>query len=280
MLKRAARHLYVLSLLLGLTTSGVALGGKPVKPPPPAPACTDAFPSFAYEAPGRIIMLSSANGCRRDLLLQANPDLRSWSIHLSADRGSGVLVWAEDPGNAEHYVVRRLDFEVSAGGTLSVGATANVLPLLGEVVAPDEQLFYRPEVWGTPDHSALFLSTGRTHVSSNGITEISRKWMVYNLNDPTQSRVVFDTLNADGSLATWGECTGVMHRQFVANCYERGQNVPRFSASGTRLYFDGMANGWQGYLRLNIGNSDSGDSLLPLSAWSFSAPESRTDRPP
>jgi hypothetical protein len=183
-----------------------------------------------------------------------------------------VVVWAEEPDNSARYVVKRLDFTVSAG-TLSKGAPQHVLPLPGEVIPPDEFLFYGvPRVWGTPDHSSIFVATGRTHVAADGVSDVSRKWIIYDLNDPTQFRVVFEGLAADGSRATLGDCSGVVHGQFVSDCYVV-DGLLGLTAAGTRLYLTGQANGWGGTLRLDVSNRDSGDNLLPLSAWSFGPPE-------
>ena len=151
----------------------------------PPPVCTDAFPSFGYMKEGSRkslggFFLSSADGCRQEMLLEGSPDMRGQSLHMYNTAGGtgGVLIWSEEPGDNAHYVVRRLDFTVADDGSLSVGAPVDVLPRPGESVPPDEQLFYFwADVWGSDD-SEPYLSVKRVHVASDGVDKIGDEWII------------------------------------------------------------------------------------------------------
>jgi len=132
-------------------------GGKPPSEPPPA--CNDTFPGFAYvEQETRknpeAIRLSSSNGCRTEFLAVAP----GWSMkmHMAEDGSKGVVVWVEDPGNANQRIVRRLDFTVDASGVLSPGEPITILPIAGEEALPGEELNLTVrDVWGDANHDLL-----------------------------------------------------------------------------------------------------------------------------
>ena len=86
--------------------------------PPPPTGCTDTFPAFAYVTQGtrktpEEIRLSSSDGCRTEFLAVAP----GWSMrmHMTEDRSKGVVVWVEDPGNADQKIVHPFIRQDSTG---------------------------------------------------------------------------------------------------------------------------------------------------------------------
>jgi len=238
-------------------------GGKPGGDPPEV--CNDVFPGFVYlteatkKSPAEIY-LASSDGCRRESIGKPS-DFQSGPImHVTEDGTAGVILWIEEPDLLGHDVVQRVDFTFQFNGAEDVFAYEPPVPmsLPGEGVPAEDFLKYSSgDVWGDANHDSLYLLIHRRH-SSDGFPS-NRKWLIYNLNDPT-----FTDMRELGNEA----CpTGVLYPQFVPECYNNG--TVRWNTSGTQLYRSTGNNGWMGAVRINI---DKGDGLA-LEHWVFSNPE-------
>jgi hypothetical protein len=194
---------------------------------------------------------------------------------MTEDRSAGVLLWRADPGNAGQYVVYRQDFTVAANGDLSLEPPVQLLPLEGEEVPAEDELYYHNmDIWGDATHDELYLSAHRVHRINSGPGERVEELLIYNLNDMTEVREIYRSAQAAGE---WNCPPDADYPQFVPACHLiQGM---RFNPSGTRLYFDGefhdnQDQGWDGALRIHIDRIDAETGgAADLADWNFSAPE-------
>lgn len=273
------RRSSVVFLVIGLTVSGAALAAKPVKPPPPPPpACTDAFPSFAYhrEATRQVapaIVLASENACRREVIRESSDLTSQMSLHLTADRKAGVVIWAEEPGDGGRYTVYWRRFSIDGSGTFNL-AQPEIIDLTASTdlaLQPGELLLnFIGDLWGNADHSRLYLSVRRAHVASDRVTNVSSEWRVYEFIDGSAQWSDFSVLAGDASDRAWA-CQGIAFPQFVASCYGSLPNGT-WDPTGTGLYALDVGGDWQGFFRIDIANGDGAGGLLPLSDWTFGEP--------
>jgi hypothetical protein len=245
-------------------------GGE--EPPPPPEECNDEFPGFSYYVEGTrkttdALYLASSDGCRSELI-DSMPDWnRGHAFHMTADRSQGILLWTEDPGNENQDLIRRQDFTVDGDGNLSLDPRVTMLPLSGEVIPAEDQLSYHSmDVWGDATHDSLYLVVIRMQVPGGDPQNFDRKLVIYNLNDMTEQREIFQNAQAAGDWL----CPNVPYPQYVPTCYSP-QEVG-FNQSGTRLYIDddfddNLGQRWDGVVRLNI------DRVGELADWIISAPE-------
>ena len=258
--------------------------GEPPPPPPPPTGCVDDFPGFLYmveagrNTPAEL-HLSSTDGCRSELIAVV-PDIRQHpAMHMTANGSEGLILWQEDPGQAE-YIVRRQDFTVNGNGDLTlVGSPVTVLPLAGEEAAAGDYLYYFfTDIWGDAIHGSLYLAISRQYVFNSGpnLGESTEELLVYNLNDLTsvnalpEVREIYRTPD-DPNGWNCPSDPSVLNPQFVPTCY--GVDGIRFNPSGTRLYIrdnidDLQGQRWDGTVRIDI---DMGSGSL--ANWILSAPE-------
>jgi len=271
------------------------------EPPPPPPACEDTFPGFVYTTIGKgrhpaETRLASSNACRTELLGVGDFGRLS-SIHMTADRSKGVIVWVEDPGAANQKIVRRLDFTVDVSGILHPGQPVTILPLAGDGAQPGDYLYYEVgDVWGDATHDSLYITVLRQDDFSPGTDTATgnRTGSIYdlntlsNVNDSPAVHTIFDNFYADdgtpelsgwldaGDPATLPDCYAVPYPQFVPTCYYV-QNM-RFNPSGTYLYLEnglGQEYGKEGELWHTLKRIKTDDMAagLPLAEWDLSGPE-------
>jgi len=280
----------ITGIFVAAVGSFAAKGGKGGgKPPPPPTACAgagaDTFPGFSYEVEARRktpaeIHLASTDGCRSELVAVVS-DLRSSALmHMTADGSKGILLWREDPGNTEHYIIQRQDFTVAANGALSLDPLITLLPLAGEEAPAEDYLYYfSMDIWGDATHDSLYLAITRLQLinaTPSTADEAIKELLIYNLNDTDDVREIYLTAQDAGEWDCPSDPDIVPYPQYFPTCY-RPQGI-RFNPSGTRLYFEDNINDrqgqrWDAALRMNIGRVDLLRDPLPLDNWTFSAPE-------
>ena len=283
-------------LLITLSVSSVSFakkggnggGNGGGKPPPPLPEeCQDEFPGFSYQveatrrSPGEI-WLASSDGCRRELVAVESDDGRGiGSFHVTADKSKGVILFKEEPDDGHQYVVIRQDFTqdytVDTKGVLNLETAYQLFPLSGEdLPAEDELYFFNMDIWGDDTHEALYLAVERSHFVNSGSGESTQWVRIYNLNDMSDWREVYNGAQVGGE---WNcpAVDDVDYHQFVPGCY-RLEGF-KFNPSGTRLYISARMNDkqgqrWDGELRIHINRIDAETGgVAALANWTFSAPE-------
>ncbi len=235
---------------------------------PPA-ECTDLFPSFVYVREGGrnsadVTYLASEDGCRSVPL----PGVVGSIVHMTdvladgPDQGSvkGVIVWAEDPENLNQYQMRRADFTVDSEGNVKPEGIQTL------DLGVDGGLF--PDLWGNSAHTELYLvSTG-----NGGL------W-IYNLNDLTDKRELYQSAQLDGS---WVCPEGTLNPEAVAGCYR--PVVSQWNPTGTALYIQDTLYSpdliptsesvrWNATVRLRISRVGTLKCVETQVCWDISPPK-------
>lgn len=192
---------------------------------------------------------------------------------MTADKSKGVLLWTEDPGNTEHYLVYQQDFTVDASGVLTLETPFQLLPLDGEIIPAAVNYYFSMDIWGDATHDSLYMAVFRNYAFGSGPEDGIKELLIYNLNDMTDVRKIY----SDTEAAFEWNCPDVSNPQFVPTCY-RPENI-RFNPSGTRLYMnhntrDTLGQRWDAGLRIHIDylNAVTG-GVANLTDWIFSVPE-------
>jgi len=214
------------------------------------------------------------------------------------DWSAGVMVWVEDPGDANQNIVRRMDFTVDSSGNVSVESPVTILPMAGEEPLAGDQLSYGVgNVWGDATHNSLYITVRRFHYFNSGPNAgaASQSMSIYdlntltNVNDSPDVRTITNKSHAsDGSLesfiwldagdpSTLPDCFNVPYPHFVPTC--NTDSPMHFNPSGTRLYFGSAledayrtsnSEQWGTAMRIDIDKETAGPNLVD---WIIGAPE-------
>jgi len=117
-------------------------GGKPGSGDPPVD-CPDVFPGFVYRKEAtkkspEALYLASSDACREPVHVATPTNLRFGPfLHVTADGSAGIVLWVEEPGDASHYVVQRVDFSIGTDDVLVPSEQVTLLlPIAGEGTVP------------------------------------------------------------------------------------------------------------------------------------------------
>lgn len=254
-------HSYFFIVLLGAmlsTSSHLALAkkGGGGKPDPTPTICTDDFPSFAYMQSGTrkspaVIYLASADGCRREEVVQG-PNLRGEpTMYWALDGLSGNLLWTKESEDGGIYSVWKRRFYFDGMGDFTLDVATELQLESDDYVTQDGLYYFDLDVGGS-----RYLVARRVVVDGDQRDTSLRIYDINSSADGMLAQITIDPWSCDqGDFA---------HPEFVPTCYSQGNS--RWNAPGTYLYvrggfvdtLDGMS--WLGMLRVSI-NTDTSGSL-------------------